>query len=165
MLDGFGSTVTAAVAIHPNGRVYVTVSTPGVNDPVTIPVEDPIDAVVLLTLHVPPVAASLRFVVRPRHTFRLPVIGASGFTVATTDTLQFSDEVNTIVASPEFTPITTPDVRFTVATLVFRLLHVPLVASLSVVVVPTHTSTLPAIALGSGFTVTIVDVTQLVLSV
>lgn len=44
--------------------------------PVTTPVVDPIEALALLLLHVPPVVASLRAVVLPMHTFVVPVMAA-----------------------------------------------------------------------------------------
>ena len=51
-------------------------------------------------------------------------------------------------------PVTTP-VTETVATLVLLLLHVPLLASAKVIVLPTHTLEGPVIAAGSGLTVTL----------
>jgi hypothetical protein len=58
------------------------------------------------------------------------------------------------------TPVTTPE-AFTVATLVLALLHVPVpVASLSVVVKPTHVDAIPVIAAGEVLTVTGIVVKQ-----
>ena len=92
MPAGIGSTVTKAVATQPNGSVYITVSTPSTS-PVTTPDDEPILALALLTLHVPPVAASLKVDVKPRHTSRVPVIGAKEFTVTTAVTIQPNEEV------------------------------------------------------------------------
>ena len=44
--------------------------------PVTIPVEEPIEAIaVLLLLHVPPAGVLFSVVVAPKHAIRVPVIG------------------------------------------------------------------------------------------
>ena len=51
-------------------------------------------------------------------------------------------------------PVTTPVVNPTVAMPVALLLHVPPPASLSVVVKPEHTVSVPSIAVGNGLTVT-----------
>ena len=59
-----------------------------------------------------------------------------------------------MVAPPVATPLTTP-VALTVAMAVLLLLHAPpAVASLSVVVPPTHNVVVPVITAGSGVTVT-----------
>ena len=61
-----------------------------------------------------------------------------------------------MVAVPVDTPVTIPVVAPTVAVAVLLLLHVPpVVGSLSVVVAPMHTTAVPVIAAGSGFTVTV----------
>jgi hypothetical protein len=52
-------------------------------------------------------------------------------------------------------PLTTPEVAFTEATLGLLLLHAPPgIASLNVVVPPTQSVVIPVIALGNGLTVT-----------
>ena len=54
-----------------------------------MPVSDPIVAFELLLLHVPNDVASLRFVVRPKHTSVAPKIGVgSGLTVTTAVIMQ-----------------------------------------------------------------------------
>lgn len=70
---GKGSTVNTAVIRQPVDKVYVTVSNPGVT-PFAMPVPPPIVALPLLSVHVPPVAASLKFVVDPTHTDKIPFI-------------------------------------------------------------------------------------------
>jgi hypothetical protein len=60
-----------------------------------------------------------------------------------------------MVAVPAATPVTIP-VEPTVAIVVLLLLHVPaLVASAKPVVNPVHTTFVPVIAAGNGFTVTV----------
>ncbi len=81
--DGNGLTVTVFVSIQPVGNVYVMFAVPALI-PVTFP--DPLtDALPLLLLHVPPVVASVRFVVKPAHTADVPVILAGiGFILTVT---------------------------------------------------------------------------------
>ena len=63
-------------------------------------------------------------------------------------------------------PVTTPDAEPTVATPVALLVHVPpLVVLVSVVVIPTQVLAVPAIASGSGLTVTVTDLKQPVLRI
>ena len=65
--------------------------------------------------------------------------------------------VNVISLVPPDMPVITPVVEPTVAMPVLLLVHVPPpVASLSNVVRLTHTTSIPCIADGSGFTVTVV---------
>ena len=60
-----------------------------------------------------------------------------------------------MVAVPVATPVTIPVVAPTVAVAVLLLLQPPpVVASLSVVVAPMHTTAVPVITPGNGFTVT-----------
>ena len=89
MAVGSGSTVTTAVIKQPvDDNVYVIVVVPTV-PPFTIPVADPIVALVLLLVHVPPPVASLNVVVSPKHTLRSPSIAVgTGFTVTTAVALQ-----------------------------------------------------------------------------
>ena len=71
-----------------------------------------------------------------------------------------------MVTTPEVTPVTIPDVEPMVATPVLLLVHVPPeVASVNVVVKPTHTFVVPPIAAGFGLTVKLVTAIQPVLSV
>ena len=74
-------------------------------------------------------------------------------TVTTADTKQPEPAVYFIVAVPAITPVTTP-VDAIVATEVLALLHAPLPSSLSDVVPPAHVVSVPAIAVGTGLTVT-----------
>ena len=59
-----------------------------------------------------------------------------------------------MVEVPTATPVTIPVVDPTVAVPVALLLHVPVLASVNVVVNPTHTDRVPLITPGNGFTVT-----------
>ncbi len=71
-----------------------------------------------------------------------------------------------MVALPDVTPVTIPDPEPTVATDVLPLLQVPEgVVFDRVVVEPTHTDCVPVMALGSGFTVAVRVMKQLVGSV
>ena len=71
-----------------------------------------------------------------------------------------------MVITPEVTPVTMPDVAPMVATPVLLLVHVPPeVASVNVVVKPTHTFVVPPIAAGFGLTVKLVTAIQPVLNV
>ena len=137
--------------------------------PVTIPVVDPTVAiVVLLLLHVPP-PASLNVVVKPEHTLSAPSMAVGrGFTVNTAVAIQPVGNVYvivTVVAVATVPPVTIPVVDPIAATVLLLLLHVPPPASLSVVVKPEHTSSVPDIAVGNGFTVTIAVMIQVVGSV
>lgn len=66
-----------------------------------------------------------------------------------------------MVAVPVVAPVTTPDAEPTGAIAVLLLLHAPpVVASVSVIVAPTHTLLLPVIAAGEVLTVTVAVVAQ-----
>jgi hypothetical protein len=85
---GNGFTVNTALSKQPVGKIYVIVSRPAVT-PVATPVPDIIVALPLLAIHVPPAVASVRGVVSPTHTWRLPFITpGSGFTVTVAVTIQ-----------------------------------------------------------------------------
>jgi hypothetical protein len=89
---GNAFTVTIALIEHPPGAVYVMVAVLVNNTapPVTTPVVNPTEAIVgLLLSQVPPVVASVKCVVSPEHTFKVPVIAAgAGFTVTIAVELQ-----------------------------------------------------------------------------
>jgi hypothetical protein len=139
--------------------------------PVTIPVEEPMVAILVLLLHqVPPGVASLSTVVSPAHTLVVPVIAdGNGFTV-TIVLLEHPVEISVkvIIEVPvgptdETIPVFTIGIGpgTTVAIVVFELLHVPDgIASLSMVVKPEHIEVIPVIAGGRGLTVTIVEAAQ-----
>jgi len=56
---------------------------------VTVPVEEPIVALAVLLIHVPPVVPSVRVVVSPEHTYPVPLIAVGVvFTVIVVDALQ-----------------------------------------------------------------------------
>ena len=79
---GEGLTHTVVVVTQPVGSVYIMVVHPSVEPPVTIPVEEPIVAMVVLVLvHVPP-PPSLSVIVAEIQTPVGPVIGpGKGLTV------------------------------------------------------------------------------------
>jgi len=122
---------------------------------------------VLLLLQVPDGVASLRVVVRPAHTFMVPVMAAgSGLTVSAVVAVQPVGKVYVMVRAPADTPVMIPVVLPAVASVVLLLLQVPpVVALLSVVVRPAHTLVVPLIAAGSGLTVNAVVMLQPVASV
>jgi hypothetical protein len=109
-----------------------------------------------LLLQVPPVTASVRIVVEAWHTVKLPVIAAgNGFTVKIAVVVQPVGKVYVILVVPASIPDTTPPASI-VATVVILLAHVPpAVASVSVVVRPWQTLSVPVMIEGSEFTVTI----------
>ena len=124
--------------------------------PVTIPVEAPTVATkALLLVHVPPVTELCNVVVPPTHVVVMPVIGATGLTVMVSVAEQPAPEVYFMTDVPASIPETTPVVVPIVATVVLLLLHVPpVMASLSVTVLPWHTEEGPVMATGGGRTVT-----------
>ena len=76
MMGNNGFTNIAVVAKQPDGSIYVIVTVPPAI-PVTIPVNEPIVAMVLLLLlHVPPDVLSLTVINEPAHTESGPDIGA-----------------------------------------------------------------------------------------
>ena len=84
IVAGATFTVTALYALHPRGDVYVIVVVP-TPAPVTCPVPETVAMAVLLLLHVPPVVASVRFVLRRLHIEAVPVIvPGNGLTVTGT---------------------------------------------------------------------------------
>lgn len=118
---------------------------------------------VLLLVHVPPVTASLKMIVKPWQTLAAPVI-AEGVGRTVTVVIVMHPFVYVITAVPGAMPETMPVVAPIVAVPVLLLLHVPpVVALLSVVMaVPMHTTVLPVIAAGLAPTVTTVLIVQLV---
>ena len=118
--------------------------------PVTKPVVSITLAVsIRLLVQVPPGVRSVSAVVEPTHTPSVPVIaGSDDVTVITTERVQPDGEVYITVEVPEATPLTTPVDDPTVATEVVLLLQVPpVVASVSVLVKPTHIDGVPVIGL------------------
>ena len=116
----------------------------------------------LLLLHVPPEDVVFSEVVKPTHTFIVPVIEAgNGLTVAITTAKQPVGNVYDMVGLPAAPPLTIPDTIPTVACTVLLLLQLPPpVVSDKVVVEPTHTTGVPLIAAGTGLTVTVAVVKQ-----
>lgn len=124
---------------------------------VTTPVIMPTSATTgLLLLHNPPMVVVLSVDVVCAQITVGPVIAAGeGFTVTIAVAAQPSVDVYDMIVVPPATPVTTPVVAPTVATDVALLLQVPPgVASLSVVVCPEHTSSVPVMADGNALTVT-----------
>ena len=130
--------------------------------PVTTPLTLPTVATAVLLLVQTPTPALNKVVVLPTHTDVIPVIGAGkGLTNSVVVAMQLVLKVYVIIAVPALTPDATPLKEPIVATAMLLLLHVPpIVASLSVVVLPTQTAVTPVIAAGSGLTVIIVVVRQ-----
>ena len=160
---GSGFTVTTLVMIQPVGKVYVTVAVPAVIPVITLPAA--VATAVLLLLHVPEGVASLSVVVKPAQTAIVPVIDAgNGLTVTGVVMIQpVVLSVYVIVGVPAATPVTTPVALLTVASNVLLLLQLPSgVASLKLVVKPAHTLVVPVIAAGSGLTVAVLVMIQLV---
>lgn len=127
--------------------------------PDTTPDVRPIVATeVLVLVHVPPGSELYRVDVNPSHTVVLPVIAdGSGCTVTAIVAKHPAGVVNLIVAMPAVIPVMIPVVAPAVAIVGLMLLHTPgVVASLSVIVLPTHTDGIPVIAAGNGYTVTVV---------
>ena len=134
------------------------VTTPSVM-PVAVPVEDPIVATaLLLLLHTPPLVASVNVVVKPTHTLVVPPMAEGfGLTVKLVTAIQLVLIVYVIVTMPSVMPVTVPVDEPIVATPGLLLLQTPPeVASVNVVVIPTHTLVVPPIAAGFGLTVTVV---------
>ena len=72
---GLEFTVTTALILQPVLSVYIILSVPAVL-PITTPVPEPTDAlpVPATLLHVPPAGVEFNVVVKPMHTFNVPVI-------------------------------------------------------------------------------------------
>ena len=127
--------------------------------PVTTPVAFTVAIVGSLVAHAPPAVASVNALVAPVQTGALPVMAAAPFMVTTKVGAVPQPFEYWIVAVPGATAVTVvvdaPVV--TVATPVFRLVHVP-VGSVSdnVVVFPAHIIDVPVIAAGGKLTVTVV---------
>lgn len=124
--------------------------------PVTTPPASTVAIAVLLLVHVPPVVVLASEVVVPTQPVADPVIAAgSAFTVTSVITVQPVVVVYVIADVPAATPVTIPVEVVIVALAVLPELHVPPEGVLeSVVAAPTHTVAVPAIAVGSAFTVT-----------
>ena len=131
--------------------------------PVTKPLPEPtVATVVVPLLHVPPVVASLKLVVKPAQTFKVPVIAeGNGLTVKIAVVIQPVGKVYVIVALPLATPVITPVPEPAVAIVISLLLQLPpTVTSLNVVVKPEQTLSVPDIDDGSGLTVIIAVILQ-----
>lgn len=110
---------------------------------------------VLLDDHTPPLGLPTNVVVPPPvHVLNVPLIDGKPVTVTTVLLLQPAAVVYSMVDVPDINPLTTPSVPM-VATLVLLLLQLPPPgAHVNVVVAPSHTNSVPPIALGLAFTVT-----------
>lgn len=151
---GLALTVKPRVAFTPHPTEYVIVAAPA-ETPVTTPVDELIDALAELLLHVPPDTELDSVVVAAIHTDDEPVI-LPGAVRSSTVTVAGEPQVLSyvIVVEPTATPNTTPVVGFTVATATSLLVHVPPAAVLlRVVVDPVQTVVVPVIAAGLALTV------------
>lgn len=154
------TTVTVSTTRQPEPSVYVTGIVPAYQ-PVTTPVigctepTDGIGGVVVPLLHVPPAGVLIKFVAKPAHIVRLPVIGVGFvFTVIGCVAIQLVGSMYDITTVPGATPKTVP-VASTVAIVISLLIQPPpAVALVSVVLLPTQMSLTPTMMDGSGFTVT-----------
>jgi hypothetical protein len=127
---------------------------------VTMPLDEPIFATLVLPLtHVPPLVTQLNVVVPLAHIVVVPVIkDGNGFTVTIAVTKQPPVVVYVIFAVPVLMPVYTP-VPLTILTLPVPALAVhdpPGVALVAVAVSPPHTDSVPPMAAGKAFTVTVV---------
>ena len=122
--------------------------------PVTIPVDDPTEAMpVNADVHVPPPATSLNVVVVPGHTEAVPEIG-SGNESTTTPLVSIHpvlSEVNVIVAVPSAMPLMMP-VPISAAAMIGSLLvqYPPTELSASVTIDPAQIWVGPVMAIGNG---------------
>jgi hypothetical protein len=115
---------------------------------------------VLLLLHVPPDVVLNNDVVAPWQTLIVPkMTDGTGVTVTMAVREQPVERAYVITDVPGITPVTTPDVRSTVAIDGLLLVHVPPAeALLSAVVEPSHTEVVPAISAGRALLVTSTNV-------
>ena len=131
--------------------------------PAATPVTTPVPPITVATdevllVQVPPALVLPRVVVKPAHTFMVPVMAAgNGLTVTAIVIWQpVVGNIYDIVAVPADIPVTIPLVKPITAAVVLLLVHVPPPASVNAVVRPTHTLFVPVIADGNGLTVTAV---------
>jgi hypothetical protein len=125
--------------------------------PVTIPVVEPISAIVGKSLlHVPPEGDPVSVVVASSHTVVVPVIVAAGFTVTSIVLIQLVISLYVIVAVPAERPVTVPNGSTDATVPGVALQKRPLEAEVKVVVSPSHTSGVPVATAGSSLTVTCV---------
>src|ERR1700752_3196741 len=93
-----------------------------------------------------------------------PLIAARGLTVTVTVRTHPLVGVNVMTVVPATNPVTIPVAEPTLPAVGLLLLHVPpVVASVRVVLPPTHTLAVPLITPGNAFTVTTVVILQPVL--
>ena len=130
--------------------------------PPETPVNKPVDGLIVATpvepdVHVPPVVTSVSVVEVSAHNAVVPLMDSgSGFTVTIAVIIQLVGKVNVSVAVPIEAPVTIPDAEPIGAIAVLLLAHVPAPdASVSAVVKPSHTVSVPLIGAGNALTVTI----------
>jgi len=160
--DGSGFTVTTTVTAQPVPNEYVILAVPGTH-PVTSPLVEFIVAInVLPLLHTPPPAPLPKVVLASTQTLFVPVIVVGAvFTVIAFVAAHPLVGVKVIVATPGFTPATTP-MLFTVAVVMLLLVHVPLLVGIMVRVAEPLTHTPPApLMVGAAFTVIVLVTLQL----
>jgi len=165
---GNGFTVTTTPGeVQPDPIEKVMIAVPGL-EPVTTPVIASTGATVGLELyHVPGPPASTNVVVCPWHTLSVPVGAGGGFTTVTSFVTlhDVAGTVYIIVVDPTATPVTTPVEEILPMPGALLLQTPPGLASVSVIVEPTHTLLDPPIGNGFAFTVTTVVVEQPVVPV
>jgi hypothetical protein len=120
--------------------------------------------VTVALLQVPQHVASIRVVFVPWQSDKVPVIAAGAASTVTVVVVKqpvlVSVYVMVDVPPPVLTPVTMPVVAPTVAMPGLELSQVPVPPLLSVVVVPGHSSGVPDIDVGAGFTVTVLVTLQ-----
>ena len=165
MAAGNGFTVTVANTVQPVPIVNVMSEVPAAM-PLTLPVAISIVATELFPLvHTPVPDGSVKEVVRPAHTDRVPEIAAgSELTVTTAEVTQPGPRIKDMVEVPALLPVTMPvgPMGATPGSLVVQIPE-PL-ASLSVDVLLTHTKVFPEIG-ASTFSVTTFVTRQPVVSI
>ena len=151
---GFGFTVTGVVTVQTPPIVLVIVDVPAIA-PVTTPVTGFIVAFPLLLLHTPPAGVVFNVVVKPTHTFVVPVIVVGcELTVTTVVLIQPVFSVYVIIAVPASAPESTP-LDDPMVALALLLLHVPPAGvEFNVDVAPVHMFVVPVIVVGLALTVT-----------
>lgn len=128
-----------------------------------MPVPDPTVATVIFPLvQVPPLTLLLRVADAPTHIDVLPlIVPGAARTVTVANAVQPVVLVYVMTAVPLLTPVMIPEKKPAVAMPVALLLQVPpVVALLSVVVVPAHNTLVPVMAAGDVLTVTVATATH-----
>lgn len=151
---GTGFTVITTVTLQPVPIVYLIVSVPG-RMPVNVPAGAIVATAGVVCVHVPPGVASVNVALKPTHTCAVPLMAdGKGLTVIALVVWQPVLSRQITVPGPGDMPVTMPVPALIVAVPPRMAQVIPGVMSVSVMVEPTQTTDGPAIAAGSGLTVT-----------